>query len=419
MNAITWLDARGAPYSRRLLKGPISVEGYDVRKLRAFVHRAGGIAGHSGKDPTGHILWIKHQRPDVYTATAKFLEPADYLNFRLSGRMVSSFDTIVSHWVTDNRDVTNVHYDDRLVRLSQLDRAQLPDLVPPATVIGTLAADAASDLGLSTDTRVVTAMGDVHAAVLGSGAVDNFAGHLYVGTSSWVTCHVPWKRTDLFHNQAAIPSAVPGRYFIANENQTAGRCVQWLLDTVWPGADFATLEEALRQAHPGSGHTIFTPWLNGERTPVDDPHIRAGWHNVSLGTTRADLIRSVYEGVALNARWLMGTVEKFAKHRFDGLNFIGGGAQSDEWCQIFADVLDRDIRRVAAPQQANVRGAAFLASIALGQASAEHLAAKVRIQDTFRPQPANRAIYDELSGQWSALYKRNRKIHQHLNRERG
>jgi xylulokinase len=333
--------------------------------------------------------------------------------------MVSSFDTIVSHWVTDNRDVTNVHYDDRLVRLSQLDRAQLPDLVPPATVIGTLAADAASDLGLSTDTRVVTAMGDVHAAVLGSGAVDNFAGHLYVGTSSWVTCHVPWKRTDLFHNQAAIPSAVPGRYFIANENQTAGRCVQWLLDTVWPEADFATLEEALRQAHPGSGHTIFTPWLNGERTPVDDPHIRAGWHNVSLGTTRADLIRSVYEGVALNARWLMGTVEKFAKHRFDGLNFIGGGAQSDEWCQIFADVLDRDIRRVAAPQQANVRGAAFLASIALGQASAEHLAAKVRIQDTFRPNSANRAIYDELSGQWSALYKGNRKIHQHLNRERG
>jgi xylulokinase len=417
MNAIIWLDQRGGRYNSQLLGGRVAVANYDVRKLRTFVNKAGGIAGHSGKDPTGHILWLKHQRPDIYQAAHKFLEPADYLNFRLTGRMVSSVDTIVSHWVTDNRDINDIHYDDQLLRLSQIPRSKLPDLVPSATVIGTLTPEAATDLGLSPDTKVVTAMGDVHAAVLGSGAVANFAGHLYIGTSAWVTCHVPWKRTDVFHNQASIPSAIPGRYFIANENQTAGRCLEWLRDAL--DVEFEELEQMAQKAAPGSGRAMFTPWLNGERTPVDDPSIRGGWHNVSLGTGRADLVRSVYEGVAFNARWLMETVEKFAKHRFDGLNFIGGGAQSDAWCQILADVLHREIHRVVDPQQANVRGAAFLASIALGHASAEQLAAKVRIQDTLSPDPANRAVYDDLFSQFAALYKQNRKIHHQLNREQG
>jgi xylulokinase len=416
MHAITWLDSRGAPYSRRLFKGPVSIEGYDVRKLRTFIRTAGGIPGHSGKDPTGHILWLQHERPDIFAATATFLEPADYINYRLTGRMVSSFDTIAGHWVTDNRDIDHVRYDDQLLQLSQIPRSKLPELVPTASVVGSLTPEAAADLGLGHGIKVVTAMGDLHAAVLGSGAVSDYAGHLYIGTSAWVTCHVPWKRTDVFHNQASIPSALPGRYFIANENQTAGRCIEWLRDTLQ--ADFATFEKAVNESSPGSGRTIFTPWLNGERTPVDDSSVRAGWHNLSLGTTHADLIRSVYEGVALNARWLMAAVEKFAKHRFDGLNFIGGGAQSDAWCQILADVLDRDIRRVADPQRANARGAAFLASIALGHATAEQLAAKVRIQDTFVPQPPNRAIYDELFGEFVALYKHNRKIHRRLNQER-
>lgn len=99
----------------------------------------------------------------------------------------------------------------------------------------------------------------------------------------------------------------------------------------------------------------------------------------------------------------------------DGLNFIGGGARSDLWCQIHADVLNREIRRVADPQQANVRGAAFLAAVSLGHATAEELASKVRIDRTFLPNPANRGIYEELYGQFKAIYKANKGIHAKLN----
>ena len=88
---------------------------------------------------------------------------------------------------------------------------------------------------------------------------------------------------------------------------------------------------------------------------------------MTLGTTRAELVRSVLEGVAYNSRWLLETVEKFVGRPFPWLHFIGGGAQSELWCQIMADVLDREIRQVEHPIRANARGAALLAGIALGR----------------------------------------------------
>ena len=116
---------------------------------------------------------------------------------------------------------------------------------------------------------------------------------------------------------------------------------------------------------------LFCPWLNGERTPVDDHLVRGGWLGLSLDTTQAQLVRSVLEGVALNARWMQQPVERFCLRRLDPLAFIGGGALSPLWAQTFADVLQREIRVVADPVHANVRGAAFLAGIALGELTAE------------------------------------------------
>jgi xylulokinase len=84
---------------------------------------------------------------------------------------------------------------------------------------------------------------------------------------------------------------------------------------------------------------------------------------MSLKTTRAHLARAILEGVAFNSRWLFGCLEKFCGRRLDPINFIGGGASSPLWCQIYADVLDRTVRQVADPIQATARGAGLLASI--------------------------------------------------------
>ena len=426
MNAIMWMDSRGSRHIREVTGGPLRISGYDVRKLRRFVSRAGGLPSHSGKDPTAHIGWIRHERPDVYHAAATFLEPADYLNLRLTGRTCSSYDCIALHWVADIRDPKAVHYDDDLLRLSGLDRDRLPELVPSASIVGGLRDQVAQEWGMRAGTPVATASGDVGSAVVGSGAVADYEGHIYVGTSSWLSCHVPWKRTDLLRNQTTLPSPLPGRYFVANEQETAGGCLAFLAERLRLRPDGVAADagadevyralDALAAATPaGAGKVVFTPWLNGERSPVDDHTVRGGFHNMSLATTQGDLVRSVYEGTAYNARWLLDAVERFVRRRLPALTFIGGGARSAVWAQIHADVLNRTIRQVANPLMANVRGAAFIGFVALGLARSDDLAGRVPIAAEFTPDPGARDRYDELFAAFTDIYRRSRGLYRKLN----
>ena len=126
--AVIWMDSRGAPYVEELVTGRVNVAGYDAFRLKAWIQKTGGIPSHSGKDPIGHILWLRHHQPDVYRSAAKFLEPCDYLNARLTGRICASYDSITAHWMTDNRDLTHVRYDPQLLGWCGLTEAQLPEL---------------------------------------------------------------------------------------------------------------------------------------------------------------------------------------------------------------------------------------------------------------------------------------------------
>ena len=239
-------------------------------------------------------------------------------------------------------------------------------------IVGPLRPGPAAALGIPAGIPVVAGTPDLQSAAIGSGATRDFQAHLYVGTSSWLTCHVPFKKTDMLRNIASLPSAIPGRYFVADEQETAGAALTFLRDRVLFGGDppadaYREFDRMAAAARPGSGGVIFTPWLYGERTPVEDRFVRGGFHNLSLSASRAELVRAVLEGVALNSRWLLQAVERFTRRRLDPIRFIGGGARSDVWCQIFADVLGATIEQVADPVNANARGAAMLAAVALGE----------------------------------------------------
>ena len=427
MNAIIWMDTRGAPYTFAITNGAIKIENYEIFRLMRWMHYTGGAPGHSGKDSIAHILYLKHELPDVYRATHKFLEPKDYINYRLTGIMAASFDSIALHWVTDNRNLNRVVYVDELIRFCGIDRDKLPDLNPANSVLGPLSPEAARELGLTENVKVVMGTPDVQGAAIGSGAVRDYEAHLYVGTSSWITCHVPFKKTDLIHNMASLPSANPARYFVANDQETAGACLTHLCDNILfhddelgtgakPANVYRLFDQIAERTPAGSGKLIFTPWLYGERTPVENHTLRGGFFNQSLMTTREHMIRAVFEGVAFNSRWLFTYVEKFVNRRIDALNFIGGGANSDVWCQIHADVLNRKIRQVKDPIQANARGAAFLASVALGYMKFDDIPARTQIVRTYEPNPDNRKIYDELFAEFLNIYKNNQKMFARLNR---
>ena len=148
---------------------------------------------------------------------------------------------------------------------------------------------------------------------------------------------------------------------------------------------------------------------------MDDHTIRAGFHNLSLSTSRDDMVRAVYEGVAFNSRWLLDAVEGFIGRRFEMLAFVGGGANSDVWSQIHADATGRRIRPVADPVLANVRGAGLLTLLALGRVRVEDIPAMVPTGRTFEPEPAAAAVYDERFAEFVNLYKQTKQIHRRLN----
>ncbi|MEA3510915.1 MAG: FGGY-family carbohydrate kinase [Actinomycetota bacterium] len=420
-NAIIWMDSRGARYLEGLTApGRINIQGFDPRRARRWVALTGGAPSGAGKDPIAHILFLRNERPDVYNAAATFLEPKDYINLRLTGRSVASYDSIALHWLTDNRDPYAVDYDKTLVAYADLERDQFPDLCPAPEVIGGLTPSAAEELTLPAGTPVIAGTPDVHSAGIGAGTVRDYAAHLYIGTSSWLSCHVPYKKTDLLHSIASLPAAVPGRWLVANEQETAGKAIDWLASILHPDRDIdATVYEELNtvaaSVAPGSGGVVFTPWLYGERTPVEDANLRAGFFNQSLDTGRPEMIRSVFEGVACNTRWLLETVERFTKRRLDPIAMVGGGAQSSLWAQIHADVLDRTIIRREDPIWVNVRGAGMLAHAALGHVEWNEIDAMIPTAATHEPNPANRAVYDDLYDTFRRIYKANRGIYRRIN----
>ena len=181
---------------------------------------------------------------------------------------------------------------------------------------------------------------------------------------------------------------------------------------------FATLNDMAATVQPGSRGVLFTPWLNGERSPVDDHTIRGGFHNISLATTRSDMVRAVFEGVALNSAWLLGAVEKFTKRRFESLAFVGGGANSDLWAQIHADVMGCQIRQMAEPVLANVRGAGLLAHLALGHIRLADIPAMVAVKAVYVPEADAAAVYAPLRKEFVNLYGKTKGIHKRLNGHR-
>jgi xylulokinase len=426
MNAVLWMDMRGAPFIRKNVRGLLNVAGYDPLKLLRWINLTGGLPSLTGKDPSAHMLLIKELFPQVYQKTYKFLNVLDYINLRLCASFTATADSILTSWVTDNRDPDHVKYDPTLVGYSGIDADKFPEVVPCTAVLGTLCAEAAEALGLSRQVKVVAGAIDNTAAAIGSGAVDDFVPHLYIGTSSWICVHVPYKKTDLNSYLASTPCAVPGRFLLTALQATAGGNLTFLKDQILYHKDELLQEEHVPDVYkimdriaervpPGSNGVLYTPWIWGERAPVDDRRLRAGLYNLSLNNNRADIIRAFLEGVAFNTRWLVQPVEAFTGRKMMSINLAGGGGSSSVWCQIFADILNLSVRQVKDPIQANARGAALIAAAGLGEIRFSDVPQLVEINHTYEPNPHNRTLYDGLYKEFVAIYRQMSPVYHRLN----
>jgi xylulokinase len=410
--AIIWLDGRAPEQAERIMRKFLS------RQVFALV--AG--AELSGKDGLPKLLWLKENEPQVYDHMQCFLDVNGYLTYRATGKMVFEWSCASAFGF----DLKKKDWLRSIIGYVGLDLDRFPPLVRSIDQVGGLTAEAAQACGLLEGTPVVGGMGDAQGAAVGSGAVGEGDGHIYLGTSGWVgvvTERTPTGR----HGVACIQSADPEKAFLFSEMETAGACLKWIADEFYrhEQADpaipnvYALMDQDVEGVPPGSGFLVFTPWMYGERSPVSDTWVRSTFFNLSADHSREHLLRATYEGVAYNLRWMVEIVEKQFGFPLPDLRVIGGGARGAPWMQIIADATGRRVETVANPQEAGAVGAALAAAVGMGlYPDFESLKPVIRVEREFEPQASNAEVYDLLYRAYRRIYGCLRDLYRDVNQVR-
>jgi xylulokinase len=382
---VLWMDTRGGEHNLSLLTD---------ESFALFVERHGLIPLPSGNDNIGHIHVLQVFHPESYDAAFTFLEPMDYINARLTGRVGATQSTVFGQMVCNNRTWGLTEYDPELVAATRLNPDKLAPLLPMNGIVGSVTTAAAAELGIAADTAVTTGTIDSITSAIGTGALTARDGSIIVGTTSVLVTHIDRHCGDLAAGILAVPSPLVGMYYVMAENGVGGRALEWAMRLFGYGDDYASANADARAVEAGAEGVQFVPWLLGSIAPRPSDDVRAAFSGLSLHHDRRHLVRAVMEGVAVNLAWLRPAVESFVGHDFTSVRFGGGGAESDLWAQILADALDRPIHQLDEPRATNARGAAFLAFATLGAIRIEDVPSLLRTRAVREPNPANRDLMD-------------------------
>ncbi len=404
---ISWLDGRAEEEAQQIM-----------RKLggKAIFAAVVGVA-MTGKDLLPKYLWLKKHEPEIYQRSSAFIDASGYLLARATGRLVYEWTTAS---VTGLFDLKKKCWDTFLMHFFGLAEEKYPSLVLPYEKVGGLTATAAAELGLIEGIPVFGGAGDAMTAAVGSGAVGEAEGHLCLGTSGFVGI-VTRKRVTGKRGIPTIQSADPRKLLLIGESETVGECLKWagreFFQREPDGKTFAKMDEIVSSVEAGADRLLFTPWLYGERAPIADERLRAAFINLGANHTYAHMLRSIYEGVGYNFRWILENIQELYGFRPDPLRVIGGGAKGLPWVQIVADISGRSLECVAEPQQTTALGAAFIAMVGLGIIeSIEAVKPLVPIIATVKPNTEHKEVYDELYAIFKDLYPSLKGIYHRLNK---
>ena len=425
MKSISWLDTRAAQITKNFSKGLIKISGYGLKKLLMFLKTTGGAPGFNGKDPISHILWIKERHPDIYERIYKFLSVKDYVIYKCTKKAVTSRDLGNTAWMMDNNP-GQFEWADKILRKFKIDKEKLPEIKKSTEIAGKLTNEASNELKLKSGIPVFVSSGDLTSAAIGAGTIFDNRLVICLGTADWVAAHTSKRVKDLLHYTGCISSAQEN-YLCISKQETGASCLDWIAEKMFtsevekykekPNDLYLYLDSVIKSVEIGSKNLIFTPWMFGERSPINDPNVRGGFYNLSLEHTRFDILRSIYEGVAYNIKWSLNYVEKLVG-KTDEINCIGGGAKSDIWCQILADILERKIIQMENPELAAAKGSVIISMVGLGILKQfSDAISLIKVKKVFTPNRENKKIYNKLFNEYVHIYKRNKKMFKRLNLE--
>ena len=357
------------------------------------------------------IVWVRENEPSIYEQVSHILLPKDYIRFRLTGEFASEVSDASG---TSLFDVANRQWSSAMTRLLQIPMEWLPRCTESPVVSGRISRKAAQATGLCEGTPVVGGGGDQAAQAVGSGVVQPGIISVTSGTSGVVFAFEDAFAVEPQGRVHVFCHAVPNKWHAMGVMLSAGGAFWWFRDALAQsevaeaaarGLDpYELLTEEAAAVGPGSEGLLFLPYLTGERTPYPDPNARGAFVGLTVRHGKGHLVRSVLEGVSFGLRDSLELIRGLGVP-IEQVRASGGGARSEVWRQIQADVFNTELVMVNITEGAAF-GAALLAGVGAGIYSSvnEGVSTAIRVIRRTAPQRESAQVYQQLYPLYRGLY---------------
>jgi xylulokinase len=348
------------------------------------------------------VMWIRDNQPEIFQNTYKFLHAKDYIVSKLTGQFTTDYSDASG---TNAFDLVKHEWSPKLVAATGLPFEIFPAVQPSTAVVGEVTSVASREFGLQAGTPVVIGAADGCCAAVGAGVVREGSAYNYIGTASWIALATRAPLIDSKQRTVTFCHVDPKMMMPIGVMQCGGGAYQWFKEEIGCIETKAAQEAGVspyeilnlkaESTIPGSHNLVFLPYLMGDRIPYC-LNARGAFIGLTRGHTRADLTRSILEGVSFGLRTILDT---FAHQGVPvaEVRVIGGTARSRLFCQIQADVFNRPILRTKLIEEATSLGAAIAGGIGVGIFKDFQVAEElVKIADIFKPRQEYREHYDNL-----------------------
>lgn len=398
-NAILWNDTRTTSQCERITKeyGEEILEVSKNRVLEGFT--------------LPKLLWVKENEPEIFNQTAVFLLPKDYVRFRMTGMIHSEYSDAAGTLLLD---VTKKEWDEGICRKLEIPSTICPPLVESQAFVGNILPETAKETGLSPETRVFAGGADNACGAIGAGIVSSSYALCSIGTSGVALTYEEEKEIDYKGKVHFFNHAKPDSYYSMGVTLSAGQSLTWFKETFAKNETFEQLMSGIENVPIGSDGLLFTPYLFGERTPHPDSTIRGSFIGINGAHSREHFVRAVIEGITFS---INESIEIFRQEgkKIDTIVSIGGGAKSDVWLQMQADIFNSRILKLNSEQGPGL-GAAMLAAFGSQWFSsleecAEHF---LQYSAEFLPQGEHVEKYKKLFSIYQSVYWNTKEINERL-----
>ena len=386
MNAISWMDERSTEECKVLEKQ------FDAAKCEAVTGQMAVLPTW----PATKILWLKNNRPEIYENADSYMLLKDYIVYCLTGEKVADMSIATFSFYFDIYKKT---YWQEMLQAIGVREAQLPKLCEPCTVAGTLTAEVAREMGLSTQTKVNVGTLDHFAGMVGTGNIQKGGITLSTGTVmalATMSTAEEGRNTGIAMHYGFIPDT----YVMLPVVESGGVSLEWFRRSCMK-ADYDEMNAVLAERKPND--LLFLPYLVGTSAPEFDAQANGVFWGLRQEHDSIDMAGAVMEGVSFVLR---KNCEHIARNGVELRSIIatGGGAKSPIWCQMQSNITGLPVS-IPKEKEAACLGAALIAAVSHGRFASyqEAVGECVELLYSYEPHPTERL--ERKYRRFCALYK--------------